>query len=368
MKNEKLIIEELNRMKKMMNYNTSKTNEENKVISEIDISSLLKGGDSDSTKDTAMKIGGGILGMKILGGLFGGGGGAAATTGTFLGLGPVGWTILGVAGLAALGTWAYTKDSDIDKIRTIFEMCKTNPDKDKWKKFMSETEIKSSADKLFKAMDDKMFGISFMGYGIPQTREEDVYEVMKSFKSPGDFCAVSNYYEQTYKNTLMDDLDGDFDYGWEEIAIPLVKMIEEYAKNETKEYCESNDEECKDKLIQACLADEQCKTKLLEECTKQPDDEICKKISSETKGGGEKNDESKKDSDNGKEQSYYFCDTTFSLGCKDTETTNDVKTIQRCLGITESGIFDEETKTKLENNFGKSEIEKDEISLLCGDF
>jgi hypothetical protein len=363
MKNEKLITEELSKIQKLINYDTSKTNKENKVISEIDISSLLKGG-GDSTTSTAAKIGGGILGMKILGGLFGGGGSAAATTGTFLGLGPVGWTILGVAGLAALGTWAYTKDSDIDKIRTIFNMCKTSPDRDKWKKFMSESEIQESAKKLFHAMDDKMFGLSFMGYGIPQTDEDAVYGVMKSFKSPGDFCAVSNYYEKTYKNSLMEDLDGDFDYGWEEIATPLVKMIEEYAKNETKDYCETNTDECQDKLIQACFADEQCKTKLLEACTKTPEDEVCKKINPEGKNENKTSDDVNKDSTS----QTYFCDNSFSLGCKDTETTNDVKTIQKCLGVKETGLFDEETKNNLENNFGKSEIKKDEISILCGDF
>ena len=88
----------------------------------------------------------------------GGGTAAAGTTATFLGLGPVGWTILGVIGLAALGTWAYTKDADIEKVRTLFNMCVYHEDREKWKKYLSAAEVEKKADQLFKAMDEKLYG------------------------------------------------------------------------------------------------------------------------------------------------------------------------------------------------------------------
>jgi hypothetical protein len=178
--------------------------------------------------------------------------GTAAVTGTFLGLGPVGWTILAVAGLAALGTWYFTKDSDTDKIKEIFNMCENDPESKKWKKFMSETDVKKIIYQLRKAMK---------GFG---TDEKSVYDALSQFKSPGDFCSVSKTYKQYYNESLFDAIDDDFDYGWDEIANPLVKMIEEYAKKETEEFCKENPEDCAKKLE--------------EFCKKNPNDSKCKNI------------------------------------------------------------------------------------------
>ena len=168
------------------------------------------------------------------------GAGTAAVTGTFLGLGPVGWTILAVGGLAALGTWYFTKDTDTDKIKEIFDMCENNPESKKWKRFMSETDVKKIIRKLRKAMK---------GFG---TDEKSVYDALSQFKSPGDFCAVSEKYKEYYNESLFEAIDDDFDYGWDEIANPLVKMIEEYAKKETEEFCKENPEECDKKLEEFC--------------------------------------------------------------------------------------------------------------------
>ena len=72
------------------------------------------------------------------------------------------------------------------------------------------------------------------------------------FKSPGDFCAVSEKYESTFDESLLDALDGDFDYGWEPIAKSLVDMTKNYAKTETEEYCKTHVKECADKLKLYC--------------------------------------------------------------------------------------------------------------------
>jgi hypothetical protein len=378
MKNEKLIVEELSRIKKMMNYDTSKTNSENEIILEFDMFGL------------SAVVGGGLL-VKYLGGkLFGAGAGAAATesavgaAGTFLGLGPVGWTIIGVTTVAGLGVWAYTKDSDIDKVRKLFDLCKNSDDKLKWKRYMSDNDVKSKSEILFKAMDEKLFGIEIFGYGLGQTDEEAVYNVMNSFKSPGDFCAVSNYYGKTYKNTLMDDLDGDFDYGWDKIAGPLVKMIQDYTKNETEEYCKKNSEECNSKLSEACLKDDKCREEIEKKCEENPDSEVCKKnnINKSDKeidyknndndyvyGGGGKSDNKqtifKKESD---DINYKTCFDEYGLGCKDGQYSHNIKKIQKCLGLPKTGKFNKETEFALKNEFGKSKINTDDIPFLCGEF
>ncbi len=266
MKNQRLIIEELNRIKIVMKYDSSKTLTENENKEQLnEVYWWLVGGKllSGAAIKGAIPAGAKLIGSfgsataaqnALLAGTAGtaAGGGTAATTGTFLGLGPVGWGVLAVIGIAALGTWAYTKDADIEKVRTLFNMCVYHQDRDKWKKYLSDKEVEEKADKLFKAMDDKMFGISFGGFGIPQTDEDAIYAVMKSFESPGDFCAVSKKYEQKYKNSLIEDLDSDFDYGWDEIANPIVKMTEEYAKKQAKEFCDSDPEECAKKTVEAC--------------------------------------------------------------------------------------------------------------------
>lgn len=238
----------------------------------------------------------------------GGGTAAAGTTTTFLSLGPVGWTILGVIGLAALGTWAYTKDADIEKVRTLFNMCVYHEDREKWKKYLSAAEVEKKADQLFKAMDEKLYGF------LPQTDEEMVYGVMKSFKSPGDFCAVSKKYEQKYKNSLIEDLDGDFDYGWEEIANPIVKMTEEYAKQQAKEFCDSDPEECAKKTVEACK-----KTPDLPKCKElmgKPDDVIDVKDEVDSKDNEEGSEEEKdqvKTDNTGKEYTVVQGDNLYKI-------------------------------------------------------
>lgn len=277
MKNDKIIKEELLRIKTLMVYNTSLTSKENQeIIQESNLmrywllpsGKLMAGNKINGVIPTGAKAigmfsslsaaknfllgsttavagaGTAVAGAGAAGagaaGAGAAGAGTAAVTGTFLGLGPVGWTILAVAGLAALGTWYFTKDSDTDKIKDIFNMCENDPESKKWKKFMSEREVIDITTKLGKAMK---------GFG---TDEEAVYDALSQFKSPGDFCSVSEKYKKYYNESLFEAIDDDFDYGWDEIANPLVKMIEEYAKKETEEFCKENPEDCAKKLEEFC--------------------------------------------------------------------------------------------------------------------
>ena len=359
MENKKIITEELSRIKNLMGYDRSKTlneniNEADKLVDKI-YKWLLPSGDIIKGTDIKGKI---PKGAKLLNGpnakkalnvagnvgiassLVGGGETAVAATGaiaggeavaatTFLGLGPVGWTILGVAGLAALGVWAYTKDDDMDMIKTLFGICGSSKEKDKWKRYMSDEEVKKNSGILFHAME---------GLG---TDEAKIYDVFRLFKSPGDFCAVSKQYESSFNESLLDALDGDFDYGWEPIAASLVDMTKNYAQSEVEDYCEKNPEECAEKLRLYC--------------EKNPKDDKCKDVV-KVGGGGEED-----------KITYKTCNGNYSVGCKDGED-DDVYALQACLGITKNGQFDKNTEKVLKDKTGKTTITKKEIWRLCDDY
>ena len=377
MENKKIITEELSRIKNLMGYDRSKTLNENinegnydtsdgkiarwllpsgDIINGDKIKGMIpKGAEQLNAKDveTAIGVAGGL---KTVSSIVGGGGGATAATAatgaaevgagaaattaaaaggeaaaatTFLGLGPVGWTVLGVAGIAALGVWGMTKDDDMGMITRLFDMCKTSPDRKKWKRFLTDDQAKGLSGKLFHAMD---------GLG---TDEDAVYNVFKSLKSPADFCKVCDGYEKSFDESLLEALDGDFDYGWEPIATSLVDMTKNYAQSEVEDYCEKNPKECAEKLRLYC--------------EKNPKDDKCKDVV-KVGGGGEED-----------KITYKTCNGNYSVGCKDGED-DDVYALQVCLGITKNGKFDKNTEKVLKDKTGKTTITNKEIWRLCDDY
>jgi hypothetical protein len=366
MKDKKVIIEELNRIKNLMGYDRSRTLNENineadnivdnvynwllpsgeivkgtdlkpgkipkgaKVVDNINVEKVV-----DTASDVSMVsslVGGGetaaaVTGAEVVGAEAAVGAGAAAAGGeaaaaaTFLGLGPVGWTILGVAGVAALGVWAVTKDDKMSMIKNLFGICQSSEDKDKWKRYMSDDEVKKNSGILYHAID---------GLG---TDEDAVYGVFKSFKSPGDFCAVGEKYENTFGESLLEALDGDFDYGWEDIANPLVEMTKKYAQTESEEYCKEHVKECADNL------------KLY--CDKNPEDPKCKVL--ETNDGTGKS-------------KYVNCNGEYHKGCKGPRIVQ----LQRCLGVGVDGKFGEETEKALEEKTNSKTFNDEDVKKICG--
>lgn len=357
MEDKKIIIEELGRIKNLMGYDRSKTLNENineadgivdkvyrwllpsgDIVKGTDIkgkipkgSKLLNGVNAEKALDVA---GGVTTASSLVGGetaaVVGGEtaavvgtatvGGAEAAAGTFLGLGPVGWTILGVAGLASLGYWAATKDDKMSMIKNLFGICKTSKDKDKWKRYMSDSEVKKTSGVLFHAME---------GLG---TDEATIYDVFRSFKSPGDFCAVSKKYKESFNESLLDALDGDFDYGWEHIANPLVEMTKKYAQTESEEYCKNHVEECAENL------------KLY--CEKNPKDSKCKVVQTDTSNKSE----------------YVNCNGEYHIGCMGPKIVR----VQKCLGISVDGKFGEETEKALEEKTQSKTFKDSDVKTICG--
>lgn len=373
MENKKIITEELSRIKNLMGYDRSKTLNENinegwfdtlydTVDGEIaryllpsgDIitADKLKGGPPKgavqlNSKDVETSIGV-VGGLKTASSVFGGGGSTVAATGaaevgavaataevgagaaataaaaggevaaasTFLGLGPVGWTIIGVAGLTALGYWAFTKDDKMSMIKNLFGICKSSKDKKKWKRYMSDNEVIKNSGILYHAME---------GLG---TDEPKIYDVFKLFKSPGDFCAVSEKYESTFDESLLDALDGDFDYGWEPIAKSLVDMTKNYAKTEAEEYCKTHVKECADKL------------KLY--CEQNPKDNKCKVLKTNV-------------------VDFKNCNGQYYKGCKGPRIVQ----IQKCLGLTADGKFGEETEKALKEKTKSKTFKDVDVKTIC---
>ena len=352
MEDKKIIIEELNRIKNLMGYDRSKTLNEN--INEADgitdkiyrwllpSGDIIKGTDIKGKIPKGSKLLNNISNVGIASSIVGGGetaaaaatgaevvgagalaatGGEAAAAATFLGLGPVGWTIIGVAGLASLGVWAFTKDDKMDMVKKLFGICQSSKDKDKWKRYMSDVEIKKNSGILYHAME---------GLG---TDEDAVYNVFKSFKSPGDFCAVSEKYEKTFNESLLDALDGDFDYGWEGIANPLVEMTKKYAQTESEEYCKDHVEECADNLKKYCK--------------KIPNDPKCEVL--KTNNVTEKSE-------------YVNCNGEYHKGCKGPKIVQ----LQKCLGIDVDGMFGEETEKALEEKTQSKTFKDEDVKTICG--
>jgi hypothetical protein len=79
-------------------------------------------------------------------------------------------------------------------IKNLFGICKSSKEADKWKRYMSDEEVRKNSGILYHAME---------GWG---TDEDAIYNVFKLFKSPGDFCAVSEKYESTFDESLLDAL------------------------------------------------------------------------------------------------------------------------------------------------------------------
>ena len=373
MEDKKIIIEELSRIKNLMVYDRSKTLNENINEGNYDTSDgkiarwLLPSGDiitGDKIKgmvptgaeqlnakniETAIGVAGGL---KTVSSIVGGGGATAAATGaevvgagavgaaevgagavgaagvtgavgaegaaaaTFLGLGPVGWIVIGVAGLAALGYWAATKDDKMGMIKNLFGICKSSKETDKWKRYMSDEEVRKNSGILYHAME---------GWG---TDEDAIYNVFKLFKSPGDFCAVSEKYESTFDESLLDALDGDFDYGWEPIAKSLVDMTKNYAQTESEEYCKTHVQECADKL------------KLY--CEKTPDDPKCKVLKTNV-------------------VDFKNCNGEYYKGCKGPKIVQ----VQKCLGVTVDGKFGEETEKALEEKTKSKTFKDVDVKTIC---
>ena len=134
----------------------------------------------------------------------------------------------GATAAAAVGTWIYNVQGGGDafsKAQTFFAGC-SSLDKN-LKPLQSKGDHREAADSIYNAIE---------GIG---TDEDAIKGAISSMESVADLCAMYKYYNKTYGD-LYEDLDGDLDgesfrrYVWSSIS-PIVDDAEENLEQAKKE-------------------------------------------------------------------------------------------------------------------------------------
>jgi hypothetical protein len=224
--------EALQRIKLMMEYNTSKTLDENKkVISEQLAAPAVAGA------VTGAGLGAGAAATGLVSGTLTGGGMAGLATSAGLATGAVGtaaatagFAIVGGAiglGLLPLVYWFVTKDTGANKVKKMFEMCSSEAAKiAKLPRKLQDTDLRSITDDIEDAIVNDSYG--FQG----GTDEEKLFGAFKQLESgtASDFCALVKYYNShSDSGDLFDDLDSDIDAEseWKQIYRPIRNCVED---------------------------------------------------------------------------------------------------------------------------------------------
>lgn len=306
--------EALQRIKLMMEYDSSKTLDENKkVISEQYEVPTAAAGVTGAGVGAALAAKTGVLGVAGVTAVPG-----VAATATTAGIAPVAGVaaqglvgsvsgVLGVSGTVAgsiiggaaalavipLVYWLVTKDTGVNKVRKMFEMCSTDAAKiAKLERKMQDPELRSIADDIEDAIINDSFG--FQG----GTDEEKLFGAFKKLEAgtASDFCALVRIYNKNSDSgDLFDDLDSDIDAEseWKQISRPIRNCIE-------------------DSLLG--LEDE-----------------------------GKKEEGKKEDGGTSTGDGYKDCAGSYSKGCK----SEAIKKVQGCLGLTPDGKFGPKTQSAL---------------------
>jgi hypothetical protein len=319
--------EALQRIKLMMEYDSSKTYTENKVIVEN-----KKTINEQYEAPTAVS---GLAGAGIGAGLAAKGliGTAAVAANTATGAAAVGATgapalgaALGVSSVAAgaiiggavavavlpLVYWLVTKDTGMNKVKKMFEMCSTESVKiAKLPRKLQDTDLRSISDDIEDAIINDSFG--FQG----GTDEEKLFGAFKQLESgtASDFCALVQYYNKNSESgDLFDDLDSDIDAEseWKQIFRPIRNCVE-------------------DSLL--TLKDEGV--------TPEGNDNV--DGGKPTTGG------------------YKDCAGSYSFGCK----ADAIAKVQGCLGLVADGKFGPKTQTALTAK-GFTSFTDAEVDKICG--
>ena len=160
---------------------------------------------------------------------------------------------------------------------------------------------------------------------------------LEKIKSIPDYCAVAKQYKNLYNVDMLSDIDGDFDLqsDWAEyIHKPLTKAVEYSNK-----------------------------------MAKSGSDEISgwgDKTPERDPGSGDKDPEAE-DDDDSDDLSYVACSGEFYKGCKDPISGGEIKRLQGCLGLEQTGKYDSKLDDIVQSELKKSKINSSDISSICGD-
>ena len=309
--------EALQRIKLMMEYNTSKTLDENKkVISEQLAAPAAAGavagaglgaGAAATGLVSGTLTGGGMAGLATSAGLATGAVGTAAAT--------AGFAIVGGAiglGLLPLVYWFVTKDTGANKVKKMFEMCSSEAAKiAKLPRKLQDTDLRSITDDIEDAIVNDSYG--FQG----GTDEEKLFGAFKQLESgtASDFCALVKYYNShSDSGDLFDDLDSDIDAEseWKQIYRPIRNCVE-------------------DSLL--TIKDEA-------------------PVTGGGTGGGR--------TGGGRTGGYKSCSGTYEKGCK----SDTIAKVQGCLGLVTDGKFGPKTQAALSAK-GFTTFKDADVAKIC---
>jgi hypothetical protein len=310
--------EALQRIKLMMEYDSSKTLDENKkVISEQLAAPAVAGA------ATGAALGAGAASAGLVSGTLTGGGMAGLATSAGLATGAVGtaaatagFAIVGGAiglGLLPLVYWFVTKDTGANKVKKMFEMCSSEAAKiAKLPRKLQDTDLRSITDDIEDAIVNDSYG--FQG----GTDEEKLFGAFKQLESgtASDFCALVKYYNShSDSGDLFDDLDSDIDAEseWKQIYRPIRNCVE-------------------DSLL--TIKDEAPVT------------------GGGTGGGGT--------GGGGTGGGYKSCSGTYEKGCK----SDVIAKVQGCLGLVTDGKFGPKTLAALSGK-GFSKFTDADVTKIC---
>ena len=309
--------EALQRIKLMMEYDSSKTLDENKkIISEQYVAPAAAataagaglGAAAGAALPTSLAIGAagsGAVGTGVASGV------VYSTAGALgVGLGTAGAIVGGAAALAVLPLvyWLVTKDTGANKVKKMFEMCSSEAAKiAKLPRKMQDTELRSITDDIEDAIINDSYG--FQG----GTDEEKLFGAFKKLEAgtASDFCALVTYYNKNSDSgDLFDDLDSDIDAEseWKQIFRPIRNCVE-------------------DSLL-----------------TIKDEAPVTDGGTSGGTGGGT--------------GGYKSCSGTYSVGCK----SDVIAKVQGCLGLVTDGKFGPKTQAALQakgfTTFTDAEVDK----------
>jgi hypothetical protein len=298
--------ESLERIKLMMNYDTSKTLNENRELINEEYHWLLPNGTVTAGSALVGKIPKGarafssLAAARTAAAALSTGGAAAAGGGlSMAGVGAAAMTALpwvaGAAVVGGLGYWLYDSINNgmptAAKVESFLNSCSTQSKN--LKQVASDAQITSAAEKI---------NASIEGLG---TNEDDIKSAIESMGNVADLCALKTKYDARY-GSLYEDLDGDIDgtdwktYVW----APMQTIIEKSAE------------------------------KIEEVKPKKEDD-----------GGGGSG-------------GYKACKGTYSMGC----ISDVISTVQSCVGLVTDGKYGPKTNAKLKelgyNSFSDADVDK----------
>ena len=310
--------ESLERIKLMMNYDTSKTLNENKQTineeyhwllpsGEIVLGSTIKGAIPKGAKafasmaaaeEAAAALGAGEAAAAGGAGLTWAGAGSAA-------LAAAPW-LIGGAAAAGLLYWMYDSINNgmptAAKVKAFLDAC-SSQDKN-LKQVKSDAEIVSAAESI---------NASIEGVG---TDEDAIKSAISSMGNVADLCSLKAKYDARY-GSLYEDLDGDIDgTDWKTYVWAPMQTIIEKSAQEIKP--------------------------IVDDCKTNPNKPGCKR-----KGGGGGT-------------IYKSCSGTYTINCK----ADAISTVQACLGLNPDGKFGPKTAAKLKE-LGFTSFKDADVTTIC---